>query len=322
MKARPVALVLALATVVALALPAGATAKPGFYSTPGSTSEGFQLRGTHGYRLRLEVFNRRAQLSVEKQVSHAGLVSASYRLRRRLPPGPDIRFRLGKEGDFDLRFVPDHVVEHGYPGCTGGPEVAERGHFVGTIRFRGRHGFTVVDARRVNGLVARTPPHRCRHEKGPSGLVTVGIGAHTSPGVPEGALELIAGNADRKLELTGYRFEEQEAPALSLGTFAAWITRREPGFTLTSTAFGGSSAKSFVSPRPDKPLTAAKLLPSAPFSGSATFQMTSPRHGAWIGDLAVELPGYGTVPLTGPKFAAGLCETKACTPTLPKSLRP
>ena len=29
-----------------------------------------------------------------------------------------------------------------------------------------------------------------------------------------------------------------------------------------------------------------------------------------------------SVPLTGPKFRAGLCETKACTPTLPKSLRP
>jgi hypothetical protein len=28
------------------------------------------------------------------------------------------------------------------------------------------------------------------------------------------------------------------------------------------------------------------------------------------------------VPLTGPKIAAGLCKTNACTPTLPKSLRP
>ncbi len=324
MRAKTIAAVLASAALVALALPGGAVAKLGHYKVPGSTYEAIQLRGTHGYRLQLTVFDRRARLSVDRQITHQGIVSVSYDVRRRLPAGSDIRFGLGKEGEVDLRFVPDRTIKTESPNCTGGAEVAEKGHFIGTIRFRGRGDFTHVEAHRARGVVTRTPPLRCHREKTPGDLLTVGIGTKSSPGVPKGTLELIAGTPDRKLQFTGYRFEEPLAgttPPTS-GSFTAWIERRGPGFTSTSIALGGGPPKSFVSPEPGEPLSAAAVSPSAPFSGSATFQMTSAKHGEWSGDLAVELPGYGRVPLTGPKIAAGLCETEACTPTLPKSLRP
>jgi hypothetical protein len=322
MRARAVGIVVALGVLVALALPGGAVAKPRFYNTPGSTSEQIRLRGTHGYGLSIEVYDRRAQLNVEKRVGHERFASVSFLLRRRLPAGPDVRFRLGKEGDVDLRFVPDQVAEHPYPNCTGVPEVTERGHFVGTVRFRGRDDFTSVDAHRVHGFVTRTPPHRCRRERFQNGVFTFGVGVGTgTPSVPKGALELIAGTADRKLQFTGYRFEDTN-PLSPAETFLAWIEQVRPGFTATSSAFGGISRGSFVTPEPSRPLSAAEVTLSAPFSGSASFALTPSGHGEWTGDLAIELPGYGRVPLTGPKIRAGLCETKACTPTLPKSLRP
>jgi hypothetical protein len=248
----------------------------------------------------------------------------TYSLHHRLPAGPDLHFRLGKEGDVDLHFVRDHTVEHAYPECQGGPEISEVGHFVGTLRLRGRGGFTRVEAHRVRGSVTRVRPRTCHRRKSSGssfGLVSVSASKGVPP-VPKGALELIAGTPDGHLHLEALRFEEARSAGSEFETFDAWIENREGGAIVTSSAFGVTFGGGLVSPEPAKPLSAATVEPAAPFSGSATFQMASPRHGEWSGDLAVELPGYGRVALTGPNFAAGLCETTACTPTLPKSLRP
>jgi hypothetical protein len=324
MKARAIAVVLALGALVALAVPAGAAAKPGTYKVPGSTSESIVLHGTHGYRVSLFVTDRRPILSASKSTGHHGVLLTTYSLRHRLPAGPDLHFRLGKEGEVDLRFVLDHTVEHAYPECEGGPEISEVGHFVGTLRLRGRGGFTQVDTHRVRGSVTRVHPRTCHRRKSSGtsfGLIAVSASKGVPP-VPMGALELIAGTPDGHLHLEALRFEEPASAGSEFGTFEAWIENREGGAIVTSSAFGVTFGEGLVSPEPTKPLSAATVEPAAPFSGSATFQMTSPRHGEWSGDLAVELPGYGRVPLTGPKIAAGLCKTNACTPTLPKSLRP
>lgn len=310
---------------MALCVPGGAAAKPGIYKVPGSTSETILLHGTHGYRVSLIITDRRPFLSATKSTGHHGVLATTYSLRHRLPAGPNLHFRLGKEGEVDLRFVLDHTVEHAYPECEGGPEIDEMGHFVGTLRLRGRGGFTQVDTHRVRGSVTRVHPRTCHRQKSSSGssfgLISVSASKGVPP-VPKGALELIAGTPDGHLHLEALRFEKPGSAGSEFGTFEAWVENREGGTIVTSSAVGASFGGGLVSPEPTKPLSAATVSPSAPFSGSATFQMTSPRHGEWSGDLAVELPGYGRVPLTGPKIAAGLCETNACTPTLPKSLRP
>jgi hypothetical protein len=58
---------------------------------------------------------------------------------------------------------------------------------------------------------------------------------------------------------------------------------------------------------PSDPAGEAIVNPPSPFSGSATFRRESRKESKWSGDLKVDLPGFGTVPLTGRGAQATLC---------------
>ncbi len=326
MRARTVAICAALVVVAALALPAGAPAKPGHFTTEGLTTEQFQLRGTNGYSVRVAVADRRAQLIFNKHVRHGSLIVA-YFMRGKLSPGPDLRFPIGDEGEVNMRFVPSgRPEETTLPGCKGGPQVVEGGALIGTLRFRGKGGFTTIDAHRAHVVVARVPPMTCRKPRTSKNILTVGIGAPGSE-VPKEFVQLIAGSVPGSPSFDADLFEEsgvgvdgQELPEFP--DFSASIDDLEGSTEVAYAANVTGRPNSFGVPGSLDPPATATVEPAAPFSGSATFGLASPRHAEWSGDLAVVLPGYGRVPLTGPKVKAGLCRGTACTPTLPRSLRP
>ena len=110
-------------------------------------------------------------------------------------------------------------------------------------------------------------------------------------------------------------------------TFEASVSGRTEGNLYVSHSvdeFGFESELGTTFRVPDlaAPPTEATVTPAAPFSGSATFHLDDPRSASWTGDLAVELPGLGKVPLTGEGIDAGLCKGTSCTKTLPKKLQP
>jgi hypothetical protein len=322
MKARSVGIVVALGVLVALALPGGAVAKPGHYKTKSLSTEQFQLHGSNDYTLDVAVVNRRAQLIIHKAIGHGGL-SVAYFLRGKLSPGPDLHFPIGDEGEVNLHFVPrGRPEETPLPGCKGGPQVIEEGTLVGTVRFRGRDGFTTVDTHRAHVIVARVPSMTCREVETSTNIVGVGLPASGGE-VPDGMTRLIAGSRPGN-QIFGASLLGEEGVICGgeFPGFSASISRREGGAEMASSAFVAGVPSNFRIPGSLDPPATTTVEPPAPFSGSASFSLTAPRHAEWSGDLAVVLPGYGRVPLTGPSVKAALCEGETCTPTLPKSLRP
>jgi hypothetical protein len=320
---RAISIFAALGVLLALALPGGALAKPGYYKTQGLSTEQFVLRGTGGYRMGVAVLNHQARVTLSKRIPRGTFV-VDYSLRRGLPPGPDLHFRIGDEGEMNLRFVPHGQPEETtLPHCKGGPQVAEKGVLVGTVRFRGKGGFTRVEAHRVPVVLGRSAPMICRHIKPSNNIITIGLPAHGGE-VPEGWVQLIVGSRPGSPQF-GAELLEAEEEAIGgpeLPTFLASISRREGGSRVSSSAFLAGTSNNFRVPESLEPPATATVEPPAPFSGSATFQLTSPHHAEWTGDLKVELPGYRRVRLTGPKLRSGLCKGTDCTPTLPKFLRP
>jgi hypothetical protein len=69
---------------------------------------------------------------------------------------------------------------------------------------------------------------------------------------------------------------------------------------------------SFLSPEPEFPTRGATISPPAPFSGTGTFTREPGKAGSWSGDLKVEMPGFGSVPLAASDSRASICEIPGC----------
>lgn len=327
------ALLAATALVAAYGSPAGATAaRPSrILKQRASVSAQFELRGTHGFRLSLFTSDKGgALLSASRRTSGLGLVSVYYlsfrRQRRPSFAAGRLDFRIGRLGRFRGRFIPTRTEKQNLPECKGDPSTIEHGFFVGSFDFRGEQGYTVAHSHRVRASVTRQPAGTCTSKGGRRW--------HESRRESKESKE--RERAESRLVAT-----DEQADVL----FDAWhreaIGDQPPQTTCQVTVSGkrvggvevGYSAivldtherepgATFQVPNLAEPLAEVTLTPPTPFSGSATFHLDDPKTASWTGDLAVELPGLGEVPLTGDGIEAGLCKSSSCTRTLPKNLQP
>ncbi|MBS1890955.1 MAG: hypothetical protein JST59_06665 [Actinobacteria bacterium] len=331
MRQKVIAVILA-ATVIfgACALPAGAAAaKPHRLKQEASISAQINLRGTHGFRVDLFSVGQGVVLNVTKLKSAAGMTNVSYFSldRRQTFDGSRIKVKVGRLGHFRGRFVPTKTeTKNLIPGCKGNPTTIETGLFVGSFDFRGERGYTVVHSHRARGTVQRQAAGTCR----PSKEFPWRESARESKEQKERErheLHLLAGD-ERANVLFQARREEGTKQFESEGTtFQASVNGKRFGDfavsygTVLFDAEEGNAA-AFQVPNLAEPLAEATIAPGAPFTGSATFHLDDPKTASWTGDLAVEMPGLGEVPLTGGDISAGLCHGPSCTKTLPKNLQP
>lgn len=290
------ALAAIIALVASLAIAGPASARPGYVTFQGERKSQFTINGTQGFRITVERIGRRVEL-----VASNGNSAATYIVHSPPTPDADINARFPGVGLISMHFEPSGSTSRTPAICDGGPSIRQDGVFRGTIKIRGERGFTRADASSARGFYFREPKESCKgksHE-GQSSKSSYALTAFTK--VPGGVLAFVASKSPPGSEFAGstsyFAVEQKHRHGMRSSRFAAASSRSGGGFEMSGPAN-----------RPE----AAAISPPAPFSGAASFSSRPDAKAEWLGDLAVELPGAGTVNLAGPRFGSELCFGRHC----------
>lgn len=307
MKARGALAILVCATA-ALALPASATAKPGYEVRPAG-SELFLFLGDKGdYELSLEAnHQQRVLLAAE-----TGLFTATEYSTRGRVSSKRIEADLGDLGriDIDVRLRPRHSeAEPLQRNCKGPASIFVPGSFHGTIRFSGEGDIPPITVKRGEiGFLRRfkrvcKQPRRApkrnqkKKEKEEKPKVKLEFGLFDASGKGDG----------RTVRFEVFSLGMARNPAESLGIYEVTAAERRPSLRIVRNTFGFFGPEEFrMSKRGKQPLT-LRVKPSEPFSGKALYRRGRGEKATWTGNLSVELPGAEAIPLTGDNYDAVFC---------------
>jgi hypothetical protein len=193
-----------------------------------------------------------------------------------------IQGRFGSVGWIKMRFVPRgpfRPSEEPQGDCRGNRSLVRRGVFKGKFSFHGEEGFSSAKAVRVPGLAVRTFREVCRGESaalGPDKSVTPFL--LVSRKSQHVDTELLAYQTHR---LAGIEANVREDHGGLKIQRSCWNFSRD--------VIVQEEASGNVVIRPDGP----------PFAGTAEVRRTPNVGPLWSGDLRCDLPGRGTIELTG-----------------------
>lgn len=294
-----------LAAGLALMAPAGAPAEGHASVAKAEQWSEFTLSGSHGYRINViatpakrgkNVFVTAAKREGQVEYATHGVVGRSG----------SIHAGLADIGLISARFDQARVKRRAGPhNCRGGGEVVHFGRFSGLIELHGDLGFTSVRTHRAAGTVTASPRQVCHGSGGGDG--------------PAPTAQLLAGAGS--VRFSAYRAPLGSGRGGDLTYFAASAVSSRDGLSIrSSVSIGGEAPQLSLSGSGGAP-EAGSAAPPPPFQGSAAFHLTSPTTSAWEGNLGVNLPGMGTVPLTGPGFWSAACLRTSCTNTAPRNVK-
>jgi hypothetical protein len=340
-RAKTIAAVLASAAIVALCLPVGALARSSeSWIVTGSgtgpapragkirVTQEMNLRGTNGYKLKVTLTDRHrlGVQAIDTDFAHRTITTVAYGLPVHQRQGSDdIKARIGSLGRIDMRFVPEWTkkAKPGSTQCAGRELTTEIGHYVGSISFHGDGGYTRTESHRVAGTIETESVGKCPPQKQVKAIQreeAETVGKLEEEEQAKQAEELNEMQVDAKARggkvvFTATRIEAAAGGRKGSSVNFLAIGQRERGPMREVSLVGLIEAKgsSFRVPDLQNPTNEATVSPSSPFSGSATFRGDLPQSGSWTGDLKVELPGFGTVPLTGAGAQASMCQAPDCS---------
>lgn len=249
----------------------------------------FSAEGAGGYFIQVAGTSRKVTLSASGPTG-----SASYAVPGRATPG-GIRANFGRRGKLEVDFRPGNrrKIETPPNRCEGKPRVMRWGVFVGTIRFKGEHGYTRLRTSRVPGQTNFSPRWRCKRPHS----VTTGKFSAAAQKEGGGDIALDISNRKRRLSVTALAFPTPNI--LGSALFVASMNERRGRMEIARSAIAfATSKKAFVA---GDDLKVATLSPPRPFVGKATFRRRRNRSTTWRGSLKIKLPGTSLIPLVGPR---------------------
>jgi hypothetical protein len=316
------ALLAAGAVLIALAVPAGASARVGAHprhiEVQQPTVGANLLLGTHGgYKIGV-VFEEPdlAMLVVQKlDKSQLGVEETRYgtHFRGSLLGGP-VTADFGAVGSVAARFRPGAVRERRpFKECDGKSSRGESGRWVGKVSLHGEGGYFAISTGSAAGERDRTFLLRCHVKRPLPQLPRKSLRQRIEPQIGFSLASLLLGTVS-SLQATN----KEDGRLVEMR--AAHATGRGPGAEVEAGAFEyqgrmpvgrivqilDAPAGSLVTTLPGEHPATASLKPGTPFSGEATYLATSSTVHSWTGTLAVRFPGL-VAPLAGPSFFSSLC---------------
>jgi hypothetical protein len=306
----------AVATPALLPAPVAAAAATRTTVHPASFSFEAELPASDGYSVFLRGYgHRQIELDLGSEDFEKPYVTMNYTTVGKVSrQGIDADF--GSFGRIELNFVgsPKRSVSHS-PNCRPhGPVVNEYGRMTGSAEFETLGGVVQLDSDRlsVEGQAWSSPEQTCTPR--PSNVVygpaSMEIRRPRRVEKGEGFVTTVMARAHRlgrTIDVYAFKLNHEFVPDM-----AATSTRRF-GKVLTSTSVHppegegpGEAARLSINGGGTRPRGAA-LSAAAPFFGSATYRKQPGAAPSWLGSLAVEIPGEGTLPLAGPEFHAIAC---------------
>jgi hypothetical protein len=300
---------LGCALAMTLALPTGAEARPQAKLSPGSFLLYVELPPNRGWNMSLVASNHR-QVDL---IASKGAMSVRYRVVGRASTR-FLKADFGSLGRVDLALdlneaqpPPGYSPPKGRPSerrCRGKQPVELSGRFSGSVAFEGEANVVGVSTRSGRASVERTFRTVCRPlaKEEPSGKRK----ARRLPRIEFGLLAARdhSGGRTTSVEAFGLGLSSEVIFGLVTGS----VHERLGRVRITRSALELLEEGTFkLAPKGQEGRT--KLKPPKPFTGEASFRQESGSPASWLGDLAVRLPGGGTVPLAGPGFEARLCRT-------------
>jgi hypothetical protein len=314
------------AATVLLAVPVGASARPGDELRPRSLHLTLASIATRDYAVGVETLgHHRVVLSVQK-----GGQFASYTVKGKVSRHR-IKADFGRFGRISLRFhgkprrfVPPPKGKRPRPRyrCKGRRPEREVGHFRGTVVFEGQRSFTKLAVGKAPGEVRRSYRQLCRPLRRRS-RASISSSAATDPfGF---TLTVLTARARLGGALARFNAVSLESPLgirlpgdKLFSVVSASLQERVGRVRVYRSAFQVAEPNAIrVSQRGVKPVSARVAL-DPPFSGSARYKGAGKSSTAsWTGSLSVRLLGGPPLPLTGERYRAKLCRAGAFTTTSP-----